>query len=150
MFKVPICSDPHIPWYCHSVEVFYKMVVPGSTLAALSITHFTPHGFTHPLCCHCYPPPTTTASSSAADLSPCRHHPLPCPLAAAAVVCRCSTSPPIACHPPPPPSPNAAVCQPSSQPSSTVRCRHRPTQSSTARCTRIPRSVCTYIDVRTI
>ena len=96
------------------------MVAPGSTLAALSITYFTPPGFTCLLHRHRCSPPTTTASSSATDLSPCCHHQLPHPLTAATAIRCCSTSPLIACRRPPPPSPDAVVCQSSSQPSSTA------------------------------
>jgi hypothetical protein len=96
------------------------MLVPGSTLATLSITYFTPNGFTYPLRRHCCPPTTRTVSSSATDLLLCRHHPLLCPLTATAVVRRCSTLPPIACHHPPPLSPDTVVRQPSSQLSSTA------------------------------
>ena len=110
-----ICSIPKFFWWYHSVEVLYKMVVPGSTLATLSITYFTPHSFMRPLHCHCCPPPTSTSSLSAAYLLPCHHHLLPGPLTAAVVVRCCSTLPPIACHWPPPPLPDAVVCQPSSQ-----------------------------------
>ncbi len=42
------------------------------------------------------------------------------PLAAAAIVHHCSTLPPIACHSQLPPSPDAVICQLSSQPSSTA------------------------------
>ena len=116
------------------------MIVPGSTLATLSITYFTPCGFPCTICRHrCPPPPTMTASLSATNLLPCYHHLLPHPLAVAAVVRHCSTLPPIACHRPPPPLPDAAVARrrrlPAVFPAIIDRCRHRPTQSSTSRCT---------------
>ena len=34
-----IWTIPKYSWYYHSVEVLYKMVIPGSTLAALPITY---------------------------------------------------------------------------------------------------------------
>ena len=65
-----ICSIPKFFWWYHSVEVLYEMVVPGSTLATISIIYTTYHPLRH----HCCPPLTTTASSSAANLSTCAHH----------------------------------------------------------------------------
>ncbi len=105
------------------------MVIPGSTLAALSIIYST-QLLTLPSVAiavhhlgrqgHSLPPLYIAMPPSSAAAPP----PIHC------LVCRCSTLLPIACRCPPPPSPDAVVC--SRLPSRHHCCHHCPTQSSTA------------------
>ncbi len=92
-----------------TIQVFYKMIIPGSTPATLSII-YTTRLYTSPPLPLLYPTYNNSIIICCCFTLPCRHHPLPRSLPATAVVCHCSTLLPIACHCPPPPSPNAIVC----------------------------------------